>query len=571
MTGNGEKYTVADAMTDALVRSGVEHIFLNSGTDYPAIIEGWAKFKTLGKKIPEIFTCPHETVAMSAAQGYAQATGKPDAVFVHVDVGTQNIGGALSNAYRGHVPVLIFAGLSPCTIEGELPGSRDNMIQFIQNVTDQNNIVREYVKHCAEIRVGVNAQQIVYRAIQLSKSDTKGPVYITATREVLEKEGRDIGEVLHGWAATSPLAVEKNTLEKLTEALSKAKNPIIITSSLGKNHESVMELVKLCEKYAIGVVEAPPSFMNFPGDHDLHLGTNVDEVLKDSDFALVIDAEVPWLPIKTKCPENCRLFYIDIDPIKDTIPLWNYPAELFIRADSYTALKQIIGAMEKQNTDNETIAARYKKYAEKHAQIRAKEAEKVISTNGITPEFLVKTVAEVTDENTIILNEAITNTAVVENYMPRNKPGTRFHSEGSSLGWNGGAAIGIKLANPESEVIAFSGDGTYIFSCPSAVYWVARKYKTPFMTIVFNNGGWTAPRLAVEGGHPDGYAAQANDYWTDFDQAPDYELIAKAAGGAFAARVEDPNELSMVIQQGREAVQNGLCAVINVVIASCSK
>jgi len=63
-----ERYTAADALTDALVRSGIEYIFFNSGTDYPALIESWAKFKAQGKKTPEVIICPHEMVAMSAAQ-----------------------------------------------------------------------------------------------------------------------------------------------------------------------------------------------------------------------------------------------------------------------------------------------------------------------------------------------------------------------------------------------------------------------------------------------------------------------------------------------------------------------
>lgn len=563
---DNKKYTVADAMTDALVRSGVEHIFLNSGTDYPAIIEGWAKCKAMGIKTPEVLICPHETVAMSAAQGYAQVTGKPDAVFVHVDVGTQNIGGALANAYRGRVPVLVFAGLSPFTMEGELPGSRDNMIQFIQNVTDQNTIVREYVKHCTEIRSGVNVQQLIYRAIQLAKSDVQGPVYITATREVLEQDGNDIGDVTCGWSAIAPLAVAEETLMKLADALAAAKNPIIITSSLGKNQESVAELVKLCEKYAIGVVDAPPSFMNFPADNPLHLGTDVGAALKESDFALVIDADVPWIPIRAKCPKNCRLFYIDIDPIKDTIPLWNYPAELFIRADSYTALKQLNKAMDSCNVNEADIDIRRRRYEDAHKQNRESWMAKASAADGITSQYLAKVLSEVIDDDTIILNESITNGAVFENLVPRNKPGTRFHSEGSSLGWHGGAAIGVKLANPDAEVIAITGDGTYIFSCPSAVYWVAKKYKTPFMTIVLNNGGWTAPKVAVLGGHPDGYASQSGDFYAGLDPTPAYDLIANAAGDTFAAKAEDPQELSEVLKQGRKAVREGRCAVINVVL-----
>jgi thiamine pyrophosphate-dependent acetolactate synthase large subunit-like protein len=63
-------------------------------------------------------------VALSMADGYARLTNKPQCVIVHVDVGTQGLGAAVHNASCGRAPVLIFAGLSPFTIEGEMRGSR---------------------------------------------------------------------------------------------------------------------------------------------------------------------------------------------------------------------------------------------------------------------------------------------------------------------------------------------------------------------------------------------------------------------------------------------------------------
>jgi acetolactate synthase-1/2/3 large subunit len=129
--------TAADAMMEALYNAGVSYIFANLGSDHPAIIESWAKSSVLNRPKPEIIICPHEMVAMSAAHGFAQVTGKAQAVFVHVDVGTSNLGGSVHNAARGRIPALIFAGASPFTMEGEEKGSRNEFIHFIQDVYDQ--------------------------------------------------------------------------------------------------------------------------------------------------------------------------------------------------------------------------------------------------------------------------------------------------------------------------------------------------------------------------------------------------------------------------------------------------
>jgi thiamine pyrophosphate-dependent acetolactate synthase large subunit-like protein len=73
---------------------------------------------------PHIYTCPSEMVALSMADGYARLTNELQCVIVHVDVGTSALGAAIHNASTGRAPVLIFAGLSPFTIEGEMTGSR---------------------------------------------------------------------------------------------------------------------------------------------------------------------------------------------------------------------------------------------------------------------------------------------------------------------------------------------------------------------------------------------------------------------------------------------------------------
>src|SRR3989441_10465560 len=122
-------------------------------------------------------------VAMSMADGYARLTGKPQCVIVHVDVGTQGLGAAVHNASTGRAPVLIFAGLSPFTLEGEARGSRTEYIHWIQDVPDQKRIVEQYCRYAGEIKTGRNVKQLVGRALQFAMSDPKGPTYLVGARE----------------------------------------------------------------------------------------------------------------------------------------------------------------------------------------------------------------------------------------------------------------------------------------------------------------------------------------------------------------------------------------------------
>ena len=125
-------YTTSTAFLEALAEAGVKYVFANLGSDHPGLIEAVARAKAEGREdqFPQLVVCPHETVAMSAAHAYALVSGGPLAVLLHVDAGTQNIGGAIGNAMRGRAPVLVFAGASPSpsTMRGELPGARNEFI-----------------------------------------------------------------------------------------------------------------------------------------------------------------------------------------------------------------------------------------------------------------------------------------------------------------------------------------------------------------------------------------------------------------------------------------------------------
>ena len=159
-------YTTGTAFLEALVETGVEYVFCNLGSDHTSIVEAYAAARRAGKKVPQFVTAPHEMVAMTVAHGYAQASGRAQAVVVHVDCGTQSLAGAVHNATKGRVPVLVFAGMSPATLEGEARGSRNEFIHWIQDVFDQRGLVRGYMRYDNEIRVGANVKQIVHRAMQ---------------------------------------------------------------------------------------------------------------------------------------------------------------------------------------------------------------------------------------------------------------------------------------------------------------------------------------------------------------------------------------------------------------------
>ena len=105
-----ETGTVADAYLALLADRGIDYLFANAGTDFAPLIEAYAKAQAHGTNVPKPITVPHENVAIDMAQGYYLKTGRPQAVMVHVNVGTANAMCGLINAWRGNIPVLFTAG-----------------------------------------------------------------------------------------------------------------------------------------------------------------------------------------------------------------------------------------------------------------------------------------------------------------------------------------------------------------------------------------------------------------------------------------------------------------------------
>lgn len=566
-------YTTGTAFLEALQEAGVSYIFANLGSDHPAIIESLAIAKQENRELPTVITCPHEFVALSAAHGYAQATGEPQAVLVHVECGTQNMGGAIHNAFKSRVPVLVFAGASPYTQEGELIGSRNEFIHWIQDVNDQRGIMRGYSKYDNEIRSGTNVKQLVHRALQIAKSDPPGPVYLMGPREAMEEKAEPVTIQKELWEPIAPAAIPPDQIEALVENLLTAKNPLIVTSYLGRKSEAVGELIQLCDQLAVPVIESIPHHMNFPADNPMHCGSywndpKQNELLAQADFILVLDSDVPWIPTKNKPSEDASVYYIDIDPLKEEMPLWYIPSKRFFKADAYTALKQINALLENnEKIDEEAVSERQIKYSAYHDRLKEQKREaEIAEEEEITPEYLTACVRELMDENTVILNEGITNYGVISNHIEASVPSSYYGSGAGSLGWNGGAAIGMKLADPDKTIISLTGDGSYLFSVPSTVHWMAKRYNTPFLTVIYNNQGWRAPKHSTLGVHPEGVANAYQDFHVHFDPPADLAGVAAASGEAYPITVKERSKLKQALSAGLKQVKEGRTAVIDVYI-----
>lgn len=436
-------------------------------------------------------------VALSMADGYARFTSKPQCVIVHVDVGTQGLGAAVHNASCGRAPVLIFAGMSPFTLEGEMRGSRTEYIHWIQDVPDQKQIVAQYCRYVGEIKSGKNVKQIVNRALQFATSAPTGPVYLVGAREIMEEELDPYSLDQAHWGAVGSSALTDEAVSQIANALVWAKEPLIITGYSGRNHSAVTELVKLAEIVkGIRVLDTGGSDMCFPADHRASLGFKfgVDDSIRTADVILVIDCDVPWIPTQCRPKKDARIFHIDVDPLKQQMPVFYIPAEARYKADSQTALKQLHSHIQESAPLSEQVGSyddRWAALEEAHNQRlnRYKAIAQPAEDGSYDVSYLTAAIRKAVPVDTVFAIEAVTNSILVANQIQASLPGSWINCGGGGLGWSGGGALGIKLAVGNRFVCQIVGDGTFLFSVPGSVYWISRRYSLPVLTIVLNNRG----------------------------------------------------------------------------------
>ena len=559
--------TTAEAYLELLKDRGIEVFLGNAGTDFASLVEAFARLEGEAGRAPRPLVVPHEFVAVSMAHGYYVAGGKPAAVMVHVNVGTGNAATAIITASRANVPILMSAGRTPVTEEGQ-PGSRDLHIHWAQESFDQAAMLREYVKWDYELRMPAQLEAVVDRALELMQAEPRGPVYLTLPREVLAARPGPI-------ALASPARRQSRSerfpdptrIDEAAGLLARAERPLVLVSAAGLDPRAVSGLVDLAEAGGMAVVEADPIYMNFPHRHDLHVGYNASGTtnpsLADADAVLVIEADVPWYPHLQKPAPGAPIIHVGVDPFFSRYPMRSYPCDVPIAATPAAALPLLAEAV-RRHADRDAVARRRARVAAEHRARHAaweETAVKQASTSTIGFAWTSRCIGDLIDESTVVVNEY----PLDRRFAAFTRPGSYIGSPHSSgLGFGLGAALGVKLARPEATVIATVGDGAYFFGEPLSCLFVQRAHQLPILTVVYNNQQWEAVRSGTLAVHPSGAAkARGRFPLSDLSPSPRFEEMARTVDG-YGERVESPAELPAALKRGLAAVREGRPAILNV-------
>jgi acetolactate synthase I/II/III large subunit len=367
--------------------------------------------------------------------------------------------------------------------------------------------------------------------------------------------------------------IEPARIDAIAQALMAADNPIALTAYLGRKPQAVAVLERLALACGIRVAEFNSIDLNIPQDSPCFAGFDPLPLLETADLGLLLDSDVPFIPQYARRAGAIKWIQIDVDPLKSDFPMWGFPTDTRIQGNCAIVLQQVLDAVEARADDawRKRVAERIASWSgarDATAKRRsAASANKGIS-GALNPAFVFATLNAKLSQEDIVINEAIRNAPILQEHITRTKPSSYVGLAGGGLGFSGGMALGLKLAQPERRIVQVIGDGGFHFSSPDSVYAVAQQYQIPVLTVVLDNGGWQAVKSAVQRVYPRGIAAETDQFQSRLrsgrqGEQRNFSAVARAFG-AHGECVTEPDDLDSAIDRCLSALGDGKAAVLHV-------
>ncbi len=527
------------AFLEILKQEGVQYIFGNPGSTELPLMDALA-----GQEEIRYYLALHEGAAVSMADGYSVASGRPAAVNVHVSPGLGNCMGMLYNAAKSGAPIILTAGQHDQSFLLSEPILWSNLAE----------VARPYVKWSYEIHRLEDLPRAVHRAAKVATAPPTGPVFLSLPMDVLKAEGEiDLGAPTR---IDQRLRASREAVERAADLLGGAKNPLIIAGDAVARGDAHQELARVADLLGAPVYQQTVSgTCNFPSSHPLSLGPlpRVQKItrkaLNDTDVLFSVGADLMTMSLPSELepmPPGLSIIHLHLDP-------WeigkNYPARIGILGDPKETLRELEKALkdrfphEKQK-EAKVRAERVSQVKEKRASELRERAHQERNLIPIRPLVLMEVVADSLPLNAVVVDETISSGRGLMTFLRSDDPHSFYGMRGGGIGWGIPAALGIKVALPDRPVVGLIGDGSAMYSFQGL--WTAARYGLAVVFVICNNRGY---RILKERTYAlDGFSAKSGSYiGMDLEQ-PYIDFISLSRSlGVPAERCEKLGELKQLL------------------------
>lgn len=552
--------TGGDLLVEQLKASGHKFLFNCNSSGTSPIFDALVDRPEI-----QVIQGTQEGQVVAIANGYALASGQIP--FIIVDsAGFPNTLNNMYNAWKDRTPMLICSERQTTQAQG----GRDAFEEW----DDFLKPAESFTRWTWSISSAQRVPEITRRALKIASTSPGGPVALAFPTDILAEKGIK-AEIIPQNKFNFKPRIRPNTrlVEEAAKMLVEAKSPLLHLGAEITRSGANGLAVELAELLSMPVTQAESLYNDFPTIHPLFIGkyTKFMRYPQGIDIFLNIGAKMPDQPDGEviSFPPSTKIIHISVDP---SFIGRTQRTDLGIVADAKEAIQDLAQAIKDRISQakiegwkNGRLIAT-KDYTEKIRQAKIKSAQARWDSSPLTWERVAFELDQVLEKDAIIVPElgSAEDSALSWFNFVEGQKSRIGRTTGSALGWGVGAAMGVKLAKPDNQVVSLQGDGGFLFGQIETLWSLAR-YEVPIIIVIFNNRSYNEPRnrMLSKGGKQAQTGKDMTCYLGDPDV--DFAKIAQAFGLRGEA-VSNPMKLKEAVNRAVASVREGKTYLIDALV-----
>ncbi|WP_318494023.1 acetolactate synthase 3 large subunit [Photobacterium leiognathi] len=529
-----EMLSGADMIVRSMIDQGVKHIFGYPGGSVLDIYDALHE-----KSDIEHVLVRHEQAAVHMADGYARATGDVGVVLVTSGPGATNAITGIATAYMDSIPMVVLSGQVMSSLIGNDAFQECDMV----------GISRPVVKHSFLVTKPEDIPAIIKKAFYIASTGRPGPVVVDIPKDMLnpaEAYPYQYPESIALRSYNPTTQGHKGQIKRGVKALLSAKKPVLYVGGGAIMSSCSEQLIELAESLNIPVVNTLMGLGAFPGTHKQCLGMlgmhgtyEANMAMHNADLIFGVGVRFDDRTtnnLEKYCPD-ATIMHIDIDPssISKTVS-----ADIPIVGSADTVLNQMLKQLKEHEVKNDQSAI--EQWWQEISIWRDRQCLNYETSNErIKPQQVIEALHRLTNGDAYVTSDVGQHQMFAALYYPFDKPRRWINSGGlGTMGFGLPAAMGVKFALPDAEVVCVTGDGSIQMNIQELS--TALQYDIPVKIINLNNRFLGMVKqwqdMIYQGRHSHSY----------MDSVPDFAAIAEAYGHV-GVRISDPNKLESELEK----------------------
>lgn len=548
MSGTG-----ADILAATLRAAGVDYIFGTSATGMSPFFDALTVNNDM-----QFISSIAESQATSMAHGYELVTGKTAVLFIP-GVAIPSAMNNLYNAWKDRSSIAVLSDGSSSNFAGR---------NGFQQMDDWLDPMTQFTKWQWQVNNERQISEMLRRTLKLAETPPGGPVYLRFPGFLLSKP--NIRQTIYPqsrFKIPMELYPKPELIEATARALLEAKKPLLCVGHEVTRARANKDVLELAELLGIRMAQGYSVFGDIPFRHPLFAGfygLGIPRGLANTDVFLNLGAPMPDPTIFTApVPSKAKVIHarIEYDEIANT-----YPTDIAIAAGMKETITAIIDSVRALATEDQIKTLREERLQEsieinaKHEARKQQQAKATWNSSPISWERASFEMEKYLDPHAIIVSELDTRKPFEWMNLGPDAKWLIGGTTGFALGWGIGASLGVKIGEPNRQVVCLVGDGAMLFGQIEAL-WTAARYDIPVTVIVFNNLSYDGERNRIYRGSPLAAIKETRGLWRDiscFLGNPEVDFVGLADSFEIQGkRANNPEEFVESLQAAAKVTADG--------------